>query len=164
MILLVMGVSGSGKTTVGELLAERLHWEYADADEFHSAANVAKMRAGRPLSDEDRASWLTGIAAWIDEHIAAGKPGVVTCSALKRAYRDRLRRPEVQIIYLDGAPGLIARRMSTRRGHFFPAKLLETQFRELEPPTPDEHPIAVSIAGTPAETVQEILDKLPSLA
>jgi gluconokinase len=160
MIILVMGVSGSGKTTVGEKLADRLHWEFADADEFHSAANVAKMRAGEPLTDEDRASWLSGIAEWIDDHIAADKPGVVTCSALKRAYRDRLRRPEVRLVFLDGSKELIAGRIADRRGHFFPAKLLDTQFRELEPPAEDEHPVNVSIEGTPDETVQQIRDAL----
>jgi gluconokinase len=160
MIILVMGVSGSGKTTVGEKLADRLRWEFADADEFHPPANVAKMRAGHPLTDDDRASWLRGIARWIDDHVAAGKPGVVTCSALKRAYRDRLRRPQVRIVYLDGDRELIARRMADRRGHFFPAKLLDSQFRELEPPGPDEQPITVPIAGTTEETVRRILDKL----
>jgi gluconokinase len=157
MIIVVMGVSGSGKTTVGEVLAERLGWEFADADEFHSAANVAKMRAGTPLADADRAAWLRRIAEWIDDHIAAGKPGVVTCSALKRAYRDMLRRPGVRFVYLDGDKDLIARRMTGRRGHFFPVTLLDSQFRELEPPEPAEHALTVSIEGTPDETVREIM-------
>jgi gluconokinase len=160
MIIVVMGVSGSGKTIVGELLARRLGWEFADADDFHSAANVAKMHAGTPLTDADRAAWLRAIAAWIHEHIAAGKDGVVTCSALKRAYRERLRRPEVQFVYLDGDRDLIARRMAARRGHFFPAALLDSQFRDLEPPGPDEQACTVSIAGTPEETVGQIMDRL----
>ncbi|HEY7484303.1 MAG TPA: gluconokinase [Streptosporangiaceae bacterium] len=160
MIIIVMGVSGSGKTTVGELLARRLGWEFADADEFHSPANIAKMHAGHPLSDADRASWLAGIAAWIDEHIAAGKPGVVTCSALKRAYRDRLRRSEERLVYLEGDRDLIASRIGHRHGHFFPAKLLDSQLRELEPPGPDEHPITVPVAETPEESVRQIIDRL----
>jgi gluconokinase len=160
MIIAVMGVSGSGKTTVGELVADRLGWEFADADDFHPAANVAKMRAGTPLTDADRGAWLRAIAAWIDEHIAAGKDGVVTCSALKRAYRELLRRPEVQFVYLDGDRELIARRMAARRGHFFPRALLDSQFRDLEPPGPEEQAYAVSIAGTPEETVGQIMDLL----
>ncbi|HEU5159108.1 MAG TPA: gluconokinase [Streptosporangiaceae bacterium] len=155
-----MGVSGSGKTTVGRLLADRLGWEFADADDFHSAANVAKMRAGTPLSDADRAAWLRRIAAWIDDRVAAGKDGVVTCSALKRAYRDTLRRPEVAFVYLDGDRDLIARRMAERRGHFFPAALLDSQFRDLEPPGPDERSHTVSIEGEPEETVRRIMSRL----
>jgi gluconokinase len=161
MIIVVMGVSGSGKTTVGKLVAERLGWEFADADEFHSAANVAKMRAGTPLTDADRESWLRAIATWVDEHIAAGKDAVVTCSALKRAYRERLRRPGVQLVYLEGDRDLIAGRMARRHGHFFPAKLLDSQFRELEPPEPGEGALTVSIVGTPEDTVQKIMDRLP---
>jgi gluconokinase len=161
MIIVVMGVSGSGKTTVGELLAERLGWDFADADQFHSPANVAKMRSGTPLTDADRSLWLRGIAAWIDDRIAAGKPGVVTCSALKRGYRDMLRRPDVRFVYLDGDRELIARRMAARKGHFFPVALLDSQFRELEPPEQDEAVLSVSIDGTPEETVQRILAGLP---
>jgi gluconokinase len=160
MIIVVMGVSGSGKTTVGEQLADRLGWEFADADQFHSAANVAKMHAGTPLTDADRATWLRAIATWIEDHVAAGKDGVVTCSALKRSYRDRLRRPEVQFVYLEGDRRLIAARMAERRGHFFPAALLDSQFRDLEPPGPDERAWTVSIAGTAEETVEKIMDRL----
>ena len=160
MIIVVMGVSGSGKTTVGALLAGRLGWEFADADDFHSAANVAKMHAGTPLTDADRAEWLHAIVTWIEEHVAAGKDAVVTCSALKRDYRERLRRPEVQFVYLEGDRDLIARRMAARRGHFFPAALLDSQFRDLEPPGPDEPAFTVSIAGTPEETVGQIMDRL----
>src|SRR4051794_3004492 len=126
-IVLIMGVSGSGKTTVGALLAGRLSWQYAEADDFHPPANVAKMAAGHPLTDEDRWPWLTEIAEWIDERRAAGEPGVVTCSALKRRYRDFLRndRPETRVVYLHGTPELIGSRMIARHGHFFRAVLLE---------------------------------------
>lgn len=118
LVFVIMGVSGSGKTTVGEMLAGRLGWGYAEADAFHSEANLAKMASGHPLDDADRGPWLAAIARWIDDRIARGVPGVVTCSALKRAYRDILRRPQVQIVYLAGAQELIARRLAARHGHF----------------------------------------------
>jgi len=156
-VMVVMGVSGSGKTTIGKLLAGRLGWQYAEADDFHSPANVAKMAAGHPLTDEDRWPWLRAIAAWIDEHIAEHKPGVVTCSALKRKYRDTLRRPEVQIVYLQGSQELIAARMSARKGHFFKPELLASQFADLEEPTPDEHVLVVSIDAEPEAVVDHIL-------
>jgi gluconokinase len=159
-IILVTGVSGSGKSTIGKLLADRLTWEYAEADAFHPAANVARMRAGIPLTDEDRLPWLHAIAAWIDQRIAAGKPAVVSCSALKRAYRDTLRRPLARAVFLDGDRDLIAHRMAARKGHFFPATLLDSQFRDLEPPQPDEDALTVPIDGTADQTVQLILDKL----
>lgn len=159
-VLTVMGVSGSGKTTVGSLLASRLGWAYADADEFHSDANVAKMAASRPLTDEDRAPWLAAIAAWIDDRIARSEPGVVTCSALKRKYRDVLRRPEVEFVYLEGSQELIAGRLAARQGHFFKAEMLATQFADLEPPAPDEAAITVGIEGTPAEIVDAVIAAL----
>jgi gluconokinase len=161
-LLLVTGVSGSGKTTVGAMLAGRLHCAYAEADGFHPAANVAKMRAGIPLDDEDRRPWLRAIAAWIDERAAAGESAVVTCSALKRQYRDFLRRgrPQVRLIYLDGDEELIAGRLASRHGHFFPARLLDSQFRDLEPPQPDEHPLTVRAADPPGRIVAEILATL----
>jgi gluconokinase len=164
-ILLIMGVSGSGKTTVGALLAGRLQWPYAEADNFHPPANLRKMRAGEPLTDADRLPWLEAIGAWIDEQIAAGRPAVVSCSALKRSYRDILRGPgagrsQLRFIYLQGDRELIARRMAARHGHFFPQSLLDSQFRDLEPLGPDEHAIVVPIDGTPAEITDEILSKL----
>ena len=162
-----MGVSGSGKTTVGAHLAGRLQWPYAEADDFHPTANLQKMRAGQALTDEDRRPWLQAIGAWIDEQIAAGRPAVVSCSALKRSYRDVLRgsapdryRPQLQLIYLQGDRELIAERMAARHGHFFPESLLESQFRDLEPPQPDEHAITVPVGGTPAEITDEILRRL----
>jgi len=157
-VLVVMGVSGSGKTTVGSLLAGRLGWPYAEADDFHSEANVAKMAAGRPLTDEDRRPWLAAIAAWLDDRIARHGAGVVTCSALKRAYRDVLRRPEVGFVYLEGSQELIARRLAARHGHFFRAEMLASQFADLEPPAPDEAAVTVPIGGAPDAIVQAILD------
>jgi gluconokinase len=161
-IILVMGVSGSGKTTVGAMLAGRLQWHYAEADDFHPKANIDKMAAGHPLTDEDRWPWLRAIRAWIDTQIAANEPAVVTCSALKRVYRDFLRaeRPEVQVVYLQGSRDLIASRLAARHGHFFQAKMLDSQFADLEEPAPDEHALIVSIEGMPRETVDEILLRL----
>jgi carbohydrate kinase (thermoresistant glucokinase family) len=166
MIILVMGVSGSGKTTVGAMLAGRLGWEYAEADDFHPAANVEKMHAGIPLTDEDRWPWLDRIAAWIDSRQASGASAVVSCSALKRIYRDKLRssrptepqdRPGMVLVYLEGSRELIGRRLAARHGHFFPATLLDSQFAALEPPAPDEHAIVVPITDSPAEAVDTIL-------
>jgi gluconokinase len=159
-IVVVMGVAGSGKTTVGAMLAGRLGWQYADADDFHPAANVEKMAAGHPLTDEDRWPWLHAIAAWIDVQIAAGRPAVVSCSALHRAYRDVFRRPEVQLVYLQGSPEVIAARLASRQGHFFKREMLDSQFATLEEPGPDEQVITVSIDGTPMQVVDHILAEL----
>ncbi|WP_433239772.1 gluconokinase [Actinomadura nitritigenes] len=161
-VILVAGVSGSGKSTVGGLLAERLGWDYAEADAFHSPANIAKMRAGHPLTDADRAPWLRAIAAWIDDRLETGRPGVVSCSALKRAYRDRLTggRPAVRTVMLDGDRDVIAERMRARHGHFFGAGLLDSQFADLERPAPDEHVLTVPITGSPEETVDRIVKAL----
>ena len=152
--LLVMGVSGSGKSTIGEKLAERLGWTFEDGDRFHPAANVAKMSAGHPLTDEDRRPWLQAIADEIDRVCKAGEPAVIACSALKRAYRDILvhGRDDVRIVFLEGTQDLIAARLAARKGHFMPSGLLSSQFRTLEPPTADENPITVSI-DAPVETV-----------
>ena len=149
MILIVAGVSGSGKTTVGALLAGRLRWRFADADDFHPAANVEKMRAGIPLTDEDRWPWLRAIGTWMDERIARGQPAVIACSALKRSYRDLLLdgRPEARMIFLAVDREVLARRLATRHGHFFPEQLLGTQMSDLEPPEPDERVISVLQVG-----------------
>jgi gluconokinase len=157
--VVVMGVAGSGKSTIAAALAARLGWVYADGDSFHPPANVAKMTAGQPLDDTDREPWLRAIAAWIDERATAGETGVVACSALKRAYRDILRSATgpVRIVYLAGQGGLIKDRMARRAGHFMPTSLLESQFRTLEPPTPDEHAITVDIAGAPEAIVAQIV-------
>lgn len=156
-ILVVMGVSGSGKSTVGELLARTLQWSYADADSFHSKENVAKMSAGQPLTDEDRSPWLQAIRAWIDERISKQEHAVVTCSALKRRYRDVLRRDEVTLVYLRGTPEQIAPRIAARKGHYFKPEMLASQFAALEEPGADENVIVVSIMSKPEEIVAEIV-------
>ena len=160
MILLVAGVSASGKTTVGAMLAGRLNWRFADGDAFHSAANIAKMRAGIPLTDEDRQPWLLAITAWMDERIAAGESAVMTCSALKRAYREELLdgRPEARMIFLSVDREEVDRRLAARHGHFFPERLLSSQFDALEPPRPDEPGVTVVAGGgDPADTVAAII-------
>ncbi|MFD0688385.1 gluconokinase [Actinomadura fibrosa] len=162
MVIVVAGVSGSGKSTVGRLLAERLGWEYAEADDFHPPANIAKMRGGTPLTDADRRPWLRAIAAWIDERIAAGRPGVVTCSALKRAYREPLAggRPGVRLVMLDGDRDVIEARMKARKGHFFSADLLDSQFADLERPAPEEDVVIVPVEDGPEQIVDRILTEL----
>ena len=161
--LVVMGVSGSGKTTIAALLAQELGWRFEDGDWFHPKANVEKMENSIPLTDADRLPWLEAIAAWIDDLHARGGHGVVACSALKRGYREILARAGheiVRFVYLRGDKTLIAKRMTARHGHFMPPALLESQFATLEEPTPDEHPIVVSIAGTPRVIVSDILAAL----
>ncbi len=164
-IAVVMGVSGSGKTTVAMLLAAALGWEYLEGDDLHPPANVEKMASGTPLSDADRAPWLRRIASQIDAWRAAGVSGVVTCSALKRAYRDILLggRPDVRLVYLEGSRELIGRRMAARHEHFMPVKLLDSQFATLEAPAPDEHPVTVSVGGKPGEIVADIVHELEQL-
>jgi carbohydrate kinase (thermoresistant glucokinase family) len=160
--LIVMGVSGSGKTTIGEQLAARIGWRYEDADTFHPAANVAKMSAGQPLTDEDRWPWLRAIADEIDRASAAGERVVIGCSALRRVYRDVLvhGRHDVRIIYLQGTQALIAGRLGERKRHFMPPGLLTSQFKTLEPPTPDEHAVTVSIDAPAEIIVDNILRQL----
>ena len=152
--LVVMGVSGSGKSTIGEKLAQRLGWSYEDGDRFHPLSNVAKMSAGQPLTDEDRWPGLQAIAKEIDRVCEAREHAVIACSALKRAYRDILvhGRPDVRIIYLNGTQGLIASRLALRKGHFMPPGLLASQFRTLEPPDASENAVTVSIEA-PVETI-----------
>ena len=162
--LIVMGVSGSGKTTIGEELARRIGWRYEDADTFHPASNVAKMSAGQPLTDEDRWPWLRAIADEIDRTVDAGERIVIGCSALRRVYRDILvhGRDDIRIVHLQGTQALIADRLGQRKGHFMPPGLLTSQFGTLEPPTPDEHAVTVSI-DAPVETiVDNILSQLKS--
>jgi gluconokinase len=160
--IVVMGVSGSGKSTVSALLAERLGWKFEDGDDLHPLENVEKMRAGQPLTDEDRRPWLLAIRAWMDEARVAVKKAVIACSALKRSYRDVLMagRDDVRLVHLKGSAELIALRMAKRHGHFMPVSLLESQFAALEEPAEDEHPIVVSIEGTPQEVVDAIVSQL----
>src|SRR5438445_2916870 len=161
-VVVVMGVSGCGKSTIASMLAHRLHWIYEEGDWFHPPSNVEKMHGGEPLADEDRWPWLHGIAAWIDATRRAGNHGVVACSALKRAYRDILigERRDVRLVYLRGERDVIARRLSARDGHFMPPSLLDSQFAALEEPQADEHPIMVSILPHPRDMVEEIVTKL----
>ena len=160
--IVVMGVSGSGKTTVASRLAARLDRQFAEGDAFHPAANVEKMRQGIPLTDEDRWPWLDAIAAWLDAQRAAGKPCVITCSALKRAYRERLAHGhhDVRFVYLKAEYSLVARRMAARKGHYMPMALLQSQFDALEEPGPEENPLTVPIEATPDEIVARILAEL----
>ena len=166
LVLVLMGVSGSGKTTVGKLLAERLGAAFADADDFHSAANKAKMRAGTPLDDADRKPWLAAIAAQLDRWRAEGRRGIVTCSALKRAYRATLvaGRPDVQLVYLKGDQDLITHRLAGRHGHFMPASLLDSQFATLEEPAPNEGALIVNIDKTPEAIVAEIMKAIGAVS
>jgi gluconokinase len=161
-VIVVMGVSGSGKSTIAAMLAHRLHWIYEDGDWFHPESNVEKMHHGEPLTDEDRWPWLRAIAAWIDKTRQSGGHGIVACSALKRAYRDVLvgARRDVRIVFLKGDRDLIARRVAARADHFMPPSLLDSQFATLEEPTADERPIVVSISPHPREIVDAIVAKL----
>jgi gluconokinase len=160
--IVVMGVSGSGKSTVAATLVDRLGWEFAEGDDFHPPANVEKMRAGHPLDDEDRWPWLRILAAWIGEHERAGRNVVVTCSALKRSYRDLLRdgHPSVWFAHVTADPDLIGERLAHRTGHYMPASLLESQLATLEPLADDEPGARVAGAGSPPSVVAELLAAL----
>jgi gluconokinase len=157
-----MGVSGSGKSTIADKLAERLGWTFEDGDRFHPASNVAKMRAGHPLTDEDRWPWLKAIADEIDRVCKAGERAVIACSALKHAYRDVLvhGRNDIRIVFLKGAQALIADRLARRKGHFMPPGLLDSQFKTLEPPEKSEHPVTVSIDASVETIVEDIVRQL----
>lgn len=161
-VLVVMGVSGSGKSTVAALIAERLGWMFVDGDSFHSPEHVAKMHAGHALDDSDRAPWLARIAVWIQHRLEAGESGVVVCSALRRAYRDILTHGSrrVRLVYLEGDKALIAGRLAARHGHFMSPHLLDSQFATLEAPGADEHPITVGIADPPAVVAERVVARL----
>lgn len=160
--LVVMGVAGCGKTTAAQLMAERLGWIGAEADEFHPTANIAKMASGVPLDDDDRWPWLRAIRDWMSEQDAAGRDSVVTCSALKRHYRDVLRQASgrVRFVHLDGTVDLIGDRLEKRTKHFMPAGLLPSQFAILEPLDADEDGVVVPVSGTPDEIVDDALHRL----
>jgi gluconokinase len=160
--VVVMGVSGSGKTTVAELLAKQLGWQFMEGDRLHPSANVEKMRQGIPLTDDDRAPWLDRIGEELKSWAAQGRSGVMTCSALKRAYRDRIRsaRPDVQFVYLKGSQALIEGRVATRHHEYMPASLLTSQFGALEEPTPDEPVVTVDVGGSPDTEVAAVIAAL----
>jgi gluconokinase len=161
-LIVVMGVSGSGKTTVGRGIAEAMGWDYAEGDDFHSKANVEKMASGHPLTDEDRWPWLRAIGDWLSEHEREGRSAVVTCSALRRRYRDLLRedRPDVRFCHVEAGADLIRERLEHRQGHYMPPSLLPSQLATLEPLQADEAGVVVSVAGTPEEIVQHALKAL----
>lgn len=160
MIVVVAGVSGSGKSTVGGMLAGRLGWPFTDGDLLHPAANIAKMASGVPLTDEDRTPWLGAIGERMDEHLAAGQSAIMACSALKRRYRDLLlaHRPAVRIAFLQIDRDVAARRLAGRHGHFFNSDLIDSQFADLEPPEPDETAVVlVPVQDRPEATAGEII-------
>jgi len=158
-VIVVMGVAGSGKSTLAAALAARLGWPFQEGDELHPAANVAKMAAGQPLTDADRWPWLDAIAALIGGWLAAGRSGVIACSALKQAYRRRLAAagPGVRFVYMAGDEALVRGRLEARRGHYFPASLLASQFADLEVPTPDEGAVAAPIELPTDGQVEQVL-------
>jgi len=161
-VIVVIGVSGAGKSTIAALLAARLGWSYEDGDWFHPSANIEKMHSGQPLTDEDRWPWLQAIAAWIDAVRRSAGHGVIACSALKRAYREVLvgDRRDVRLVYLKGERELIARRSALRHGHFMPASLLDSQFATLQEPREDERPIIVSIDADPHAITDSVIARL----
>ena len=161
MIVIVFGVSGAGKTTVGKLLARELGWPFLEADDFHSAAKIEKMRSGHALTDEDRWPWLERLREQIKQSLAAGQNAVVACSALKGKYRNCLRvNPDVKFVFLRGDYALIEKQLRHRRVHFINAALLRSQFDDLEEPQPDEGALTVQLGRTPLELVKEIKGKL----
>ena len=161
-ILVLMGVSGSGKSTVAQELQRVLGWPFQEGDDLHPPANIEKMRSGQPLNDQDRLPWLQAIGRWIDERLAAHQPGIITCSNLKRAYRNITigTRRGVTLVYLKGDEPVIQRRMLNRMHRYMPPSLLGSQFDTLEEPGEDEHPITVLVHGSIAETVVELLSQL----
>ena len=158
-VFIVMGVSGSGKSNIAEAMNDALHWPYQEGDALHPPSNVQKMHHGIPLTDADRAPWLASVKGWIDARLAAGEPGLITCSALKRAYRADLvgGRPNVRLLYLKAEPAVLEERLRQRTGHFMPASLLESQLHTLEEPGADERPIVVPVEGARDETVRDAL-------
>jgi gluconokinase len=160
LVLVLMGVSGCGKSTVAGLLAGRLGWDFEEGDDLHPAANVAKMASGHRLDDVDRWPWLVKVAEWIGNHIDVGRSGIITCSALKQSYRDVLRGERVVFVYLAGTREQIARRLAARHGHYMPASLLDSQFDALEPPTPEENSITVEIGASASVETDAVMSRL----
>jgi len=161
VVIVVWGVTAVGKTTVGKLLAQELGWKFYDADDFHSAANVEKMRRGIPLTDEDRRPWLDRLRQMIERRLAQKENAVLACSALKRAYRERLRASEdVKFVFLHASRARITEQLERRHGHFMPATLLDSQFADLEEPQAGEQGLTIEIGGTPADVVELIKTKL----
>jgi len=158
-LIVVMGVSGSGKSVVGAALAQRLRVPFEDADDLHPPANIAKMTAGEPLDDHDRHPWLEQVGGWLADHEQSG--GLMSCSALKRKYRDQLRQhaPRVEFLHLHGAPEVIARRQASRPGHFMPPSLLSSQFATLEPLAPDEHGVVIDVDQSIDAIIQTYVDQ-----
>ncbi len=157
-----MGVSGCGKTTVAAILARRLGWPFEEGDALHPHSNIQKMKAGHPLTDDDRRPWLAKIADWVDERLDGGENGLITCSALRRAYRDVInqRGSGVLFVFLAGSKETIAGRLAAREGHFMPSRLLDSQFADLQEPTPDEPAIRAEIGPAPEVVAEEILEQL----
>jgi len=161
MVVIIFGVSGAGKTTIGQLLAEEFGWRFYEGDDFHSQANTDKMRQGVPLTDEDRWPWLESLRQMIKRCLAAGENAVLACSALKEAYRRRLRlNADVKLVFLRGDYELIANQLRQRRGHFMNPALLQSQFADLEEPLPTEGAVVIELGQSPRELVQEIKGKL----
>ena len=161
MVVIIFGVSGAGKTTIGQLLAEQLGWRFYEADDFHSQANIDKMHQGVPLTDEDRRPWLENLGELIKRCVAGGENAVLACSALKKAYRRRLRvNADVKLVFLRGDYELITNQLRQRRGHFMNPALLQTQFADLEEPKPTERALVIELGRGPRELVQEIKRKL----
>jgi gluconokinase len=161
MIIVIFGVSGAGKTTVGKMLAKQLGWRFLEADDFHPAANIEKMRNGHPLTDEDRWPWLNRLRKQIEQLVSAGENAVLACSALKRAYRDRLRVSEaVKFVFLRGDYAVVEKQLRSRHGHFLNIALLQSQFDDLEQPQPDENVITIELGRTPEEIVERIETKV----
>ena len=161
MILIIFGVSGAGKTTIGKLLAQELGWHFVEADDFHSAANIKKMRSGHPLTDDDRRPWLKRLREKIRQLVAADENAVLACSALKRAYRDRLRvSGEVKFVFLRGDYALVENQLRSRPAHFMNPTLLQSQFDTLEQPQPDERVLTIRLGGIPGQIVNEIKAEL----
>ena len=159
-VLVIMGVSGVGKSTIAALLSQRLSWDFAEGDAMHPTANVEKMSAGLPLDDADRWPWLEIVASWIRTHTDAGQPGIITCSALKRVYRDVLRGPNVVFVHLAGPTDLIGERIEARTDHFMPPALLRSQVATLEPLGSDERHVVIDAGHSPEVEVTQIIDAL----